>query len=53
MAKEIERKFLVADDRWREEIATRTRFRQGYIVSLDDRSVRVRIKGEDAATLTI
>ncbi len=53
MAKEIERKFLVADDSWREAIASRTRFRQGYIVSLDDRSVRVRIKGEDAATLTI
>lgn len=53
MAKEIERKFLVADESWREEIATRTRFRQGYIVSLEDRSVRVRIKGEDAATLTI
>lgn len=53
MAKEIERKFLVADESWREEIVTRTRFRQGYIVSLDDRSVRVRIKGDDAATLTI
>ncbi|GAK68718.1 hypothetical protein RRU01S_02_00460 [Agrobacterium rubi TR3 = NBRC 13261] len=53
MAKEIERKFLVADESWREEIVTRTRFRQGYIVSLEDRSVRVRIKGEDAATLTI
>ncbi len=53
MAKEIERKFLVADESWREEIASRTRFRQGYIVSLEDRSVRVRIKGDDAATLTI
>lgn len=53
MAKEIERKFLVADDSWREEIATRTRFRQGYIVSLEDRSVRVRIKENEAATLTI
>lgn len=53
MAKEIERKFLVADESWREEVASRTRFRQGYIVSLEDRSVRVRIKGDDAATLTI
>lgn len=53
MAKEIERKFLVEDESWREEIVTRTRFRQGYIVSLQDRSVRVRIKDDAAATLTI
>lgn len=53
MAKEIERKFLVANDSWREEIATRTRLRQGYIVSLEDRSVRVRIKDNETATLTI
>jgi adenylate cyclase len=53
MAKEIERKYLVTDDSWREEIASRTRFRQGYIASMEDRSVRVRIMGEDAAKLTI
>ncbi|SCX27566.1 CYTH domain protein [Agrobacterium sp. DSM 25558] len=53
MAKEIERKFLVADESWRDQTASRTPFRQGYIVSLQDRSVRVRIKGDDSATLTI
>lgn len=53
MAKEIERKYLVTDESWREEIASRTRFRQGYIASLEDRSVRVRIMGEEAAKLTI
>ncbi|WP_320198135.1 CYTH domain-containing protein [Agrobacterium sp. rho-13.3] len=53
MAKEIERKFLVRSDSWRGEITSQTPFRQGYIVSLEDRSVRVRIKGDDAATLTI
>lgn len=53
MAKEIERKFLVRNEDWRRETTSQTPFRQAYIASLDDRSVRVRIKGEDDATLTI
>lgn len=53
MAKEIERKFLVADESWRSQITSKTAFRQGYIASLENRSVRVRIKADRDATLTI
>lgn len=53
MAKEIERKFLVSDDSWRSQVTSRTAFRQGYIASLENRSVRVRIKADKDATLTI
>lgn len=51
MHQEIERKFLVTDDSWREH-ATGTVFRQGYIAIEDQRTVRVRTKG-DQAFLTI
>lgn len=53
MAKEIERKFLVSDESWRSQVTSRTAFRQGYIASLENRSVRVRIKADTDATLTI
>lgn len=42
---EIERKFLVVSDQWR-ALATGTLYRQGYIPTLDDRTVRVRIAGQ-------
>ncbi len=51
MGKEIERKFLIADDRWREG-AEGTLFRQGYLNSAKERVVRVRTMG-DRAALTI
>jgi adenylate cyclase len=44
MGKEIERKFLVKDDSWRRK-ATGTHYRQGYLASQPERSVRVRIAG--------
>jgi adenylate cyclase len=44
MGIEIERKFLVNGDDWR--IGTGTVYRQGYIVSGNGRTVRVRIAGE-------
>lgn len=44
MAKEIERKFLVTGDAWREKAAG-TRYRQGYLSSHPERTVRVRIAG--------
>ena len=47
MGQEIERKFLLANDGWREN-ATGTVFRQGYLSTDPDRNVRVRIKGEKA-----
>jgi adenylate cyclase len=52
MAKEIERKFLVSNDRWRRQADGGTRMKQAYIVAMDDRSVRVRISGSKRAQLT-
>lgn len=44
MAKEIERKFLVVGDGWR-DAAVGTFFRQGYLSTVKERTVRVRSKG--------
>lgn len=51
MAEEIERKFLVNGNAWR-ELATGTLFSQGYLSTDKHRTVRVRIQ-HDQATLTI
>lgn len=51
MSVEIERKFLVRDDRWK-ALGQGVLLRQGYLSSHPDRIVRVRIEG-DAAMLTI
>ena len=48
---EIERKFLVKGDGWRGR-AEGVLFRQGYIARTQDRTVRVRVAGQDG-TLTI
>lgn len=53
MAKEIERKFLVASDEWRDKVTRSMAFRQAYVASLENRSVRVRIVDGRDATLTI
>lgn len=53
MAKEIERKFLVASDDWRAAADCGTCFLQAYIVTMDDRSVRVRLMDDKRAKLTI
>ncbi len=53
MAKEIERKFLVRNDGWRSGAKTKSVFKQGYIASMDDRSVRVRVLDNEKARLTI
>ena len=42
MAKEIERKFLVAHQAWRESVNTLHVFRQGYLSYDSERTVRVR-----------
>lgn len=52
MAKEIERKFLVKDESWRSGVTSADRIRQGYVSTMEDRSVRLRVR-EDRATLTI
>jgi adenylate cyclase len=53
MAKEIERKFLVASDGWRKVCDGGSLLRQAYIAAMDDRSVRVRISDDARARLTI
>lgn len=45
MAQEIERKFLVAGD-FKAEAEKATRIIQGYLSSVPERTVRVRVKGE-------
>ncbi len=51
MGTEIERKFLVTGDGWR-GWGTGTSFRQGYLSTVKERTVRVRAAG-DRGTLTI
>lgn len=45
MAQETERKFLVVGD-FRPEVTKATRITQGYLSSVPERTVRVRIKGD-------
>jgi adenylate cyclase len=52
MGTEIERKFLVRDDRWRGDADTGTVLEQGYLSTVPERTVRVRRAG-DRAWLTI
>ena len=51
MAKEIERKFLVTGEAWR-ALAEGNRYRQGYLSTVKQRTVRVRTVG-DTGFLTI
>lgn len=48
MGLEIERKFLVVADTWRDHVTAQTRIVQGYLAHTDTATVRVRIKGERA-----
>ena len=48
MATEIERKFLLKSDEWRETADAGTSFRQGYLIGAEKSSVRIRIEGEVA-----
>jgi adenylate cyclase len=52
MGVEIERKFLVASEAWRDEVASHSDIRQGYLAVTGGNTVRVRIK-DDAAFLTV
>jgi CYTH domain-containing protein len=45
MGKEIERKFLVKGDSWRAQ-AHGKRYRQGYLSTVKERTVRARVAGE-------
>jgi adenylate cyclase len=52
MATEIERKFLVTGDSWRNAVESEARLMQGYLANNANVTVRVRIKG-NKAMLTI
>ena len=53
MAFEIERKFLVIDDAWRKSARDESYIRQAYLTRQDKASIRVRIRDNHKATLTI
>jgi len=53
MASEIERKFLVTSDAWRDRVTVSHALEQGYLVSGGKLSVRVRIYDGARARLTI
>ena len=46
MAQEIERKFMVKSDAFKAEAFKKTRITQGYLSSVPERTVRVRVKGD-------
>ena len=50
---EIERKFRVVGDGWKERVAKVRRIRQAYLTKNGRISIRVRIDGTESATLTI
>lgn len=53
MAKEIERKFLLASDAWRRHVSGAARMIQFYLAANEARSVRVRIRDGGEALLTL
>lgn len=52
MAKEIERKFLITGDEWRQSVSREVRYRQGYLASDKSCSIRIRVS-DDSAYLNI
>lgn len=48
MALEIEHKFLLANDDWRNHIQRSVRYRQGYLSSLPTSSIRIRVSDNHA-----
>jgi adenylate cyclase len=53
MGFEIERKFLVVDDAWQQSVRDESYIRQAYLTGRDKASIRVRIRDNRTATLTI
>lgn len=45
---EIERKFLVTSDQFKKEAFSQNRIKQGYLSAVPERTVRIRIKGNEA-----
>jgi adenylate cyclase len=52
MGLEIERKFLVINDLWRESVISHSRLQQGYLANQPNASVRVRV-ADDCAYLNV
>ena len=48
MGTEIERKFLLQSDAWRDEVRDSERLVQGYLARGDRSAIRIRIKGDEA-----
>ena len=53
MGIEIERKFLVRNEDWRQSVASRLTIRQAYLDRSANVSIRVRIRDNQSATLTL
>ena len=53
MPLEIERKFLVANDAWRQHVTATATIIQGYFQRRDDACIRIRIRDDASARLTI
>ena len=53
MAEEIERKFLVVSDSWKQSVTGSKSLRQGYLSSNAKATVRVRTRDDDEAVVTI
>jgi len=53
MALEIERKFRVSSDSWKPLVTRTRRLRQAYLTKNGRLSIRIRIDGDEAGTLTI
>ncbi|MCG5512622.1 CYTH domain-containing protein [Ectothiorhodospira shaposhnikovii] len=52
MGQEIEKKFLVVSDAWKDQATKRVRYRQGYLCGNERSSVRIRVS-DDTAYLNI
>lgn len=52
MAQEIERKFLIKDDAFKAESISKTKITQGFLSTVPERTVRIRIQG-DKGFLTV
>lgn len=53
MAREIERKFLVTGEGWRDAVTESRRIRQFYLARTDRATVRVRVTDDDTGRLTV
>jgi len=48
MGIEIERKFLLKNENWKQTVSSSARIKQGYLAGSDKSSVRIRIEGDKA-----